>query len=209
MDLIAFDMNGVLTEKYLAYVLSEKYAPQGLPSWKLYRQGELDTTDFIHFICGTHKGLPYSLIDEEAQGISPVEHSLELMRAVTEGGFRFAIASADYGNLVRRTESALAPYQPVLSFGNEAVCADGVHTGIMKTPVVNGMEKARRVDGIKASDGTKRLITIGNDTTCRELFCISNVSVAFNSQDDDLRRRATYCIDDGDLLDVVELLGRI
>jgi len=209
MNLVALDMNGVLTGKCLAHVLSEKYARQGMDYWESYRRGELNAASLVRLVGETHRGIKASLMEEEALAIPPAEHSLELMRAISEGGAGFIIASADYGNLVRRTEAALAPYRPLLSFGNEALYDGGIHTGSMQTPVVDGMEEMRRVDGFKTGDHTNSIISVGGDATCIELFSVSNVSIAYNSGNDHIRRLATFCIDDGNLLDVVELLGKM
>ncbi len=203
MDLVVLDMHGVLTDKRLAYVLIEKCRRNGLVFWRQFREGKLSVQDVVRMVGATHKGLAHGLMEMEASKIPPAEHARDLIEGLGDD-CGILMGTADYGNLARKiaSEVGVGSY-----FANEAVYDDrSVHTGKIAMPIVDGDGKANRAKAFKEANGFKRIIAIGDDISDLDLFMESDVSIAYNSKNDALRSIATYEIDGGNLLDVLDMI---
>jgi len=202
MDLIVFDMNGPLTEKNLAYTLSRKYRPGGMAYWDKFRGGSLSDADTVVKVGATHKGLSFELMEEEAKSIACTDGGKELVENV-RNDFGILIATIDYENLARKIAGELGIQN---YFGNKAVYDDGTHTGEIQVPIIDGKEKAEHAEQFKERGGFARLISIGDDMPCYELFRISDLSFAYDSKSEELMEVATHRIDCGDLPKIAEFL---
>jgi len=150
--LAIFDLTDVLSDKTLAVELL-KYRPEGWPYFISYGRGEIGEREIVIEGSKVFKGLPQNVIREEAYKIRPRIDELNLP------GWETAIVSLDYFEIVERIATILniSHY-----YGNRIIYENGLHSGIVKEPIVDFEQKKVIVSDLKAELNPNLIVALDN-----------------------------------------------
>jgi phosphoserine phosphatase len=148
--LAVFDMNGVLTDEYLAVRLT-KYKPDTTTYFRLFKQGKIGERELVIESSRLFKGLSYEVINQEAQFIEPRINDLNLP------GWEIAIVSMDYFELVERIAKMLGISR---YYGNRIIYENNLHSGRVEEPIIDSEQKKAIVSRLKAELKPKIIVGI-------------------------------------------------
>ncbi|MBI1376045.1 MAG: phosphoserine phosphatase SerB [Frankiales bacterium] len=143
--------------------------------------GELDFAGSLHERVALLAGVPVSALDEVRQDVRLTPGARTLVRTLTRLGFRVAVVSGGFAEVVRPLAAELGIHHVR---ANSLEVADGRLTGRVLGPVVDRAGKAAALREIAALDGIplERTIAIGDGANDLDMLSTAGLGVAFNAK---------------------------
>ncbi len=210
VELVCFDMDGVLIDVGSSWVMVHKHFDVGnMAGLKAYLNGEFDDKEFIKrdvALWLDKKPLlrreDFEEIFKEPPFMEGVQETVETLQAE---GVQCAIVSG--GVNIIAEQIARRVKIPHVAANGFVYDADGHLTGegIVKTPLNDKaapvLEFAREMDV-----PLERVLSIGNSMPDVSMFEVTGRSIAFHPEDDYTRHHATWTIETGSLTQMLPLV---
>ncbi len=212
VDLVCFDMDGVLIDVGSSWVMVHKhFGVQNEASLRGYLNGEFDDREFIRRDAALWLRLKPKIRRSDFEAIfrvpplmAGVERTIETLKAE---GIEVAIVSGGVDVMAHNVAQRL---------GIEHVAANGfvydadghiTGEGVVRTPL---NDKAAPVVRFAKELGIplERVLCVGNSLPDVSMFDVAGRSIAFHPEDDYTRNHATWTIEDGPLDQILPLVLR-
>lgn len=207
--LICFDLDGVIFKDINFWIELHK-------RFGTLRQGQELTNKYLHkdydklveeVVVKLWKGKdakPYYELVNSLEYVQGVKEAFEYIR---KKGFITAIISSSSTDVARRVQKDFGVDH---IFANQLVIKDGKISGEFVWPIGAGKENKAKIIQNLCSDlgiSTKECIYIGDSDTDIEAFKDVGLSIAFNSDSDELKKVATHVINTKNLSDVLKYIS--
>ena len=208
--LIIFDMDGVLTKAGSSWVaVHDHFGVNNQTALRLYLDRKIDDMEFMRRDIALWKSRKPDICRRDIEAIlSKVEFCKNvkpLFREIRKRGMKIAVVSGGIDVLAEKVQHALKC--DFIAANGLEYGEDGRLTGegVLRVPVMNKDVVVREVQrrfGMTKAD----TISVGNSLVDAQLFRESDVGVAFNPEDEAVRKAATVVIESDDLLEVIKYL---
>jgi phosphoserine phosphatase len=210
VDLVCFDMDGVLIDVGSSWVMVHRhFGVQNEASLRAYLNGEFDDREFIRRDAALWLRLKPKIRREDFEAIfrvpplmPGVERTVEALRSA---GVEMAIVSGGVDVMAENVARRLGI--PRVAANGFVYDGDGHITGegVVRTPL---NDKAAPVVRFAQESGVplERVLCVGNSLPDVSMFEAAGRSIAFHPEDDYTRQHATWTIEDGPLDQIVPLI---
>ncbi len=207
--LVCFDMDGVLFEHRNFWMELHR-------SFGTEKEGQILTEKFLHrdyarlveeVVARLWKGKDARPFFRLVESISYLPGVQAVFQEVKKRGWLTAIISSGSMHLARRAQHDLGVD---FIYANDLVIKDGKVSGEFLWPIGSGREKKAEIIKHLCADlgfSLQDVIYVGDDLTDLEAFKLVGRSIAFNSRSSELKKAATYVVEDHDLRKVLPFLG--
>lgn len=210
VDLVCFDMDGVLIDEGSSWVMVHRhFGVENEAGLRAYLNGEFDDVEFIRRDAALWLAKKPQITRDDFVDIfrDPpfVPGAKETVDALHANGVECAIVSGGVDIMAERVAARL---------GIHHVAANGFHydddghltgDGVVKTPLNDKaapvLEFARELDV-----PLDRCLSIGNSLPDVSMFEVTGRSIAFHPEDDWTREHATWVLEDGPLDQMLPLV---
>ena len=205
--LVAFDMDSTLIETEVIDELARR-AGVGDAVAAITEQamrGELDFQESFRARVALLKGLPEAALDEIAQALPLSEGAERLVNALHRLGYKTAIISGGFQFFGEQLKARLGIDYV---FANELPMDDGVVTGAVARPIVDGARKAELLQALAAQEGLalEQVIAIGDGANDLPMLAAAGLGIAYRAKPL-VRARASHAISTLGLDGLLYLLG--
>ena len=205
--LVAFDMDSTLIETEVIDELARR-AGVGDAVAAITEQamrGELDFQESFRARVALLKGLPEAALDEVAKALPLSEGAERLVNALHRLGYKTAIISGGFQFFGEQLKARLGIDYV---FANELPMADGVVTGTVARPIVDGARKAELLQALAAQEGLalEQVIAIGDGANDLPMLAAAGLGIAYRAKPL-VRARASHAISTLGLDGLLYLLG--
>jgi phosphoserine phosphatase len=210
VDLVCFDMDGVLIDVGSSWVMVHKhFGVQNEASLRAYLNGEFDDKEFIRRDASLWLKLKPHIKRADFEDIfripplmPGVERTVETLRAE---GIEMAIVSGGVDVMAENVAKRLGI--PRVAANGFVYDEDGHITGegVVRTPL---NDKAAPVVRFAEESGIplERVLCVGNSLPDVSMFEVAGRSIAFHPEDDYTRDHATWTIEDGPLDQILPMV---
>jgi len=205
--LVAFDMDSTLIE---TEVIDELACRAGVGDavaaiTEQAMRGELDFQESFRARVALLKGLPAAALDEVAKALPLSEGAERLVNALHRLGYKTAIISGGFQFFGEQLKARLGIDYV---FANELPMADGVVTGTVARPIVDGARKAELLQALAAQEGLalEQVIAIGDGANDLPMLAAAGLGIAYRAKPL-VRARASHAISTLGLDGLLYLLG--
>lgn len=181
--LVAFDMDSTLIQ---GEVLDELAAERGVGEavrriTEAAMRGQLDFEQAFRQRVALLRGLPEEALARVVERIPLTEGAERLARTLKRLGYRMAILSGGFTFFGRVLQQRLGIEH---LHANTLVVRDGVVTGEVAPPVVDGAEKARRLRALAAEQGLhlEQCIAVGDGANDLAMLRLAGLGIAFRAK---------------------------
>lgn len=205
--LICFDMDSTLIQ---AEVIDELAREAGVGDQvaaitESAMKGEIDFNESFRRRVSLLRGLPESRLEGIAERIPLTEGAEELIRTVKGMGLKTAILSGGFTFFGRKLQQKLG-----IDYlhANELVIENGVVTGEVSEPIVNGQRKAELLKQIAEQEGIRleQVIAVGDGANDLPMIGLAGLGIAFQAKPL-VRKNASHAISNLGLDGILYLLG--
>jgi phosphoserine phosphatase len=205
--LVAFDMDSTLIETEVIDELARR-AGVGDAVAAITEQamrGELDFQESFRARVALLKGLPEAALDEIAKALPLSEGAERLVNALHRLGYKTAIISGGFQFFGEQLKARLGIDYV---FANELPMDDGVVTGAVARPIVDGARKAELLQALAAQEGLalEQVIAIGDGANDLPMLAAAGLGIAYRAKPL-VRARASHAISTLGLDGLLYLLG--
>ncbi|MGB0317385.1 MAG: phosphoserine phosphatase SerB [Pseudomonadales bacterium] len=205
--LVAFDMDSTLIETEVIDELARR-AGVGDAVAAITEQamrGELDFQESFRARVALLKGLPEAALDEIAKALPLSEGAERLVSALHRLGYKTAIISGGFQFFGEQLKARLGIDYV---FANELPMDDGVVTGAVARPIVDGARKAELLQALAAQEGLalEQVIAIGDGANDLPMLAAAGLGIAYRAKPL-VRARASHAISTLGLDGLLYLLG--
>lgn len=210
--LAAFDMDGTLVDARSSWAhVHDYFRESNHEALRAFLENRIDDAEFIRSdirLWWKHEPeLTVQRIDEILASVPLMPGAPELFRGLHDRGIVTAIVSGGIDLLARRIARELG-IDYVLANGFR-VDARGRLTGegLIRVPIKRKEEALARIQA-QLGVSPAATVSVGNSEIDVGLFRRSRVGIAFEPEDDEVRRHATVVIEERDLRRVLDVLDR-
>ncbi|NIS67996.1 MAG: phosphoserine phosphatase SerB [Proteobacteria bacterium] len=182
--LIVFDMDSTIVDAEIIDELAKK-AGVGKKVRELTAKGMSGEIDYEASLRGRVnylKGLPLKSLEIIAKGLKLTRGTEELISALKEMGFKIALISGGFTYFTDVLKKRLGfDY----AFGNELEIKDGVLTGKIKGPIIDGAGKAAIVKRICRLEGMSEdeVVAVGDGSNDQIMVANAGLGIGFNAKE--------------------------
>ncbi|EHQ07768.1 phosphoserine phosphatase SerB [Leptonema illini] len=205
--LVCFDMDSTLIQAEVIDELAREagVGEQVVAITESAMRGEIDFNESFRRRVALLKGLSESRLDSIVERISLTEGAEELIRALKGMGLKTAILSGGFTFFGRRLQQRLG-----IDYlhANELVIENGVVTGEVREPIVNGQRKADLLKQIAEQEGIRleQVIAVGDGANDLPMIGLAGLGIAFQAKPL-VRKSASHAISNLGLDGILYLLG--
>ncbi len=209
INLVAFDMEGVLTDDPTVWEIMHgkvgTWESHGEPYWDRYRAGEFDYDTFARMDVAVWSGADAALLHEAAGEVKLMPGCAELLAALSDAGVHVAVIS---NGLLCVADRFRREFGVEHIDANRAETRDGKLTGEIDIRVPYE-HKGEVLRSLAAALGLGRGETaaVGDSTSDIEMFREAAVSIAFCSSHSSVEAAATHTVTERDLRPLLDILG--
>ena len=204
---VAFDMDSTLIQCEVIDELA-KEAGVGDEVAKITEaamRGELDFPSAFRKRVGLLKGLPETALQRVAERIPLTDGAERLMSTLKRLGYKTAILSGGFTYFGRRLQERLGfDYL----YANELDIVDGVVTGEIRSEIVDGQVKARRLREIadRENISLEQCIAVGDGANDLPMIGLAGLGIAFQAKPV-VREKSRHAISSNGLDAILYLIG--
>lgn len=181
--LVAFDMDSTLIQ---GEVIDELAAAAGVGAevraiTEAAMRGELDFQDSFRRRVGLLKGLRADVLDDIVRRVPLMDGAERLVGTLKRLGYKTAILSGGFTFFGRSLQERLGIDD---LHANTLVIRDGVVTGEVAPPIVDGAGKASRLREIAAREGLRldQVVAVGDGANDLPMLRIAGLGIAFRAK---------------------------
>ena len=181
--LVAFDMDSTLIQTEVIDELAKLagVGDQVAAITEAAMRGELDFQGSFRRRVALLKGLPESQLHQVLQRIPLMDGAERLVSTLQRLGYKTAILSGGFTFVGRELQKRLG-----IDYlhANELDVVDGVVTGEVRTPIVDGPRKAALLEQIAASEGLsmEQVIAVGDGANDLPMLRLAGLGIAFRAK---------------------------
>jgi phosphoserine phosphatase len=167
--------------------------------------GELDFQEALRARVTLLKGLEASALEQVYRNIPFTPGAKTLVRILKRLGFKTAVISGGFKFFTDRLKEELGLDY---AYANELEIVDGIVTGGVVGPIIDGARKAQLLEEIAAGEGITldQVIAIGDGANDLPMLGKAGLGIAFNAKAR-VREQADYHINQQSLDSILYLLG--
>lgn len=205
--LVCFDMDSTLIQAEVIDELAREagVGEQVVAITESAMRGEIDFNESFRRRVALLKGLSESRLDSIVERIALTEGAEELIRALKGMGLKTAILSGGFTFFGRRLQQRLG-----IDYlhANELVIKNGIVTGEVREPIVNGQRKADLLKQIAEQEGIRleQVIAVGDGANDLPMIGLAGLGIAFQAKPL-VRKSASHAISNLGLDGILYLLG--
>lgn len=181
--LVVFDMDSTLIEAEVIDELAKAagVGDQVVEITERAMRGELDFQDSFRERVALLKGLPESTLADIAERLSLTEGAEELIKQLRRLGYKTAILSGGFQYFAERLQKRLGIDYV---FANALPVKNGVVTGEVELPIVDGQRKADLLKELanKECISLEQTIAVGDGANDLPMLSIAGLGVAFRAK---------------------------
>ena len=205
--LVVLDVDSTLIENEVIELLAEEAGTLDAVAEITFRamNGELDFEESLRSRVATLKGLPVSVFVDVAPKIVVTPGVAEMVAAVQGAGGKVSVVSGGFHEVLDPVAEALG-----LDYwrANRLEVADGVLTGGLTGPIIDGKAKADTlIEWAAESDvPLRQTVAVGDGANDLQMMAICGLAVGFDAKAP-VRDEANVLIDERDMSQLLPLLG--
>ena len=205
--LVVLDVDSTLIENEVIELLAEEAGTLDAVAEITFRamNGELDFEESLRSRVATLKGLPVSVFVDVAPRIVVTPGVAEMVAAVQGAGGKVSVVSGGFHEVLDPVAEALG-----LDYwrANRLEVADGVLTGGLTGPIIDGKAKADTlIEWAAESDvPLRQTVAVGDGANDLQMMAICGLAVGFDAKAP-VRDEANVLIDERDMSQLLPLLG--
>ena len=205
--LVVLDVDSTLIENEVIELLAEEAGTLDAVAEITSRamNGELDFEESLRSRVATLKGLPVSVFVDVAPRIVVTPGVAEMVAAVQGAGGKVSVVSGGFHEVLDPVAEALG-----LDYwrANRLEVADGVLTGGLTGPIIDGKAKADTlIEWAAESDvPLRQTVAVGDGANDLQMMAICGLAVGFDAKAP-VRDEANVLIDERDMSQLLPLLG--
>jgi phosphoserine phosphatase len=205
--LIVFDMDSTLVDEETIDEIA-KIAGVGEQVKKITARamnGEIDFVEAVRERVKLLKGLEVKHLEEIAKNMHLTPGAEELTRSLKSMGYKIALISGGFTYFTDRLKEKLGLDY---AFGNKLIIKNGVLTGEVEEPIIDGEKKADIIHWISEIEGISRdeIVAVGDGANDQFMLGKVGLGIAFNAKQV-LKQVADGVIAQKNLLSILYALG--
>ncbi len=210
VKLVVFDMDGVLTDTYSSWkYVHEFFNTSNEKSVDAYLKGEIDDEEFIRRDASLWKENGKAITEKKLvkilSNISLMPGAKECIKALKEKNIKTAIVSAGLNFLAERVGKKLGVdfiYSNGLVVDKNGFLTQKGIIGVRLKAKDEVVENLAKKLGINNED----IVSVGNSCFDIPMFEVAGMGVAFNPDDDCVKKYADVVIDEKDLMKLCSII---
>ncbi len=204
--LVVLDADSTLIRNEVIELIADEAGrgPEVAAATEAAMRGEIDFATSLRSRVAALAGVPVTAFERVLARIEPTPGVTELIDAVHERGGRVGVVSGGFHEIL----DTVAPRLGVDVWrANRLAVADGVLTGAVEGPIVDGAAKAQHLLAWRDEFGAASSLAIGDGANDLAMMRAADLGVAFNAKPR-VRAEADLVIGPRDLAAVIPLLPR-
>ncbi len=205
--LIVFDMDSTLVDEEtideIAKIAGVGEQVRGITQQAM--NGEIDFVEALRKRVKLLAGLEVKYLEEIANNMHLTPGAEELIRSLKSMGYKIALISGGFTYFTDRLKEKLGLDY---AFGNKLIIKNGILTGEVEEPIIDGKKKAEIINWISEIEGISKeeIVAVGDGSN--DQFMLTNVGlgIAFNAKKV-LKQVADGVIAQKNLLSILYALG--
>jgi phosphoserine phosphatase len=204
---VVFDMDGTLVAGETLDILAVRagVGAEVAPITREAMEGRIEFGESLRRRVALLRGLPESVLHEVARGLELSPGAEEALRVLKRLGYRLAVVSGGVSVIVEALRERL---DLDYAFGNTLEVEEGMLTGRVCEPILDGPGKARVLAEIAAKEGVslEQVVGVGDGANDIPMLQAAGLGIAFRAKER-TRESAHAALSRSDFLGLLYLLG--